>query len=228
MKKIILTLSLAALVTGAVSTNAYAADFTQLKNGQSVIVKRINSDCINNIDDLFNGPIDTTTIVNDSNKTTVDKTTANETTNDKTTSNEASVDKTTTNDTNKATNQSYAEKIVELVNKERAKAGLSAVKIDTKLATAATKRAHEIETSFAHTRPNGSNFNTVINENGVNYRGAGENIAYGQKTPEEVMNGWMNSEGHRANILNASFTTIGVGYYQNAAGVNHWVQLFTY
>ncbi len=63
---------------------------------------------------------------------------------------------------------------------------------------------------------------------GVSYRGAGENIAWGQKTPEQVMNGWMNSAGHRANILNEKFTSIGVGYHQNANGVNYWSQLFTY
>ena len=56
----------------------------------------------------------------------------------------------------------------------------------------------------------------------------GENIAWGQKTPEQVMEGWMNSAGHRANILNEKYTSIGVGYYQNAAGRNYWSQLFTY
>ena len=54
----------------------------------------------------------------------------------------------------------------------------------------------------------------------------GENIAYGQKTPEQVMEGWMNSQGHRANILNPNFTAIGVGYYQNSRGVSYWTQLF--
>lgn len=62
----------------------------------------------------------------------------------------------------------------------------------------------------------------------MSHRGAGENIAWGQKTPEQVMEGWMNSAGHRANILNEKYTSIGVGYYQNAAGRNYWSQLFTY
>lgn len=56
---------------------------------------------------------------------------------------------------------------------------------------------------------------------------SGENIAYGQKSPEEVMEAWMNSPGHRANILNEKFTTIGVGYYKSANGINYWSQLFT-
>ena len=62
----------------------------------------------------------------------------------------------------------------------------------------------------------------------MSYRSCGENIAWGQKTPEQVMEGWMNSAGHRANILNASYTEIGVGFYQNASGVNYWSQLFIY
>lgn len=226
MKKIILTLSLAALLAGTVSTNADAADNTKLISGQYVIVKGNNFDCINNIDDVLNGlKANNTTPAKD---TVITEDKSNETTVDNTTNSETTVDNTTNSETTDITNLSYVEQIVALVNKERANAGLSAVKIDANLANAASKRAHEIETSFAHTRPNGSSFSTVLAENGVNYRGAGENIAYGQKTPEEVMNGWMNSEGHRANILNANFTTIGVGYYQNASGVNYWAQLFTY
>lgn len=65
-------------------------------------------------------------------------------------------------------------------------------------------------------------------EQGVSYRESGENIAWGQKSPEQVMNGWMNSDGHRANILNKNFRNLGVGYYQDENGTNYWVQLFTY
>ena len=74
----------------------------------------------------------------------------------------------------------------------------------------------------------GSSFATALKEQNVSYRSAGENIAWGQKTPEQVMEAWMNSDGHRANILNAKFTKIGVGQYRDAAGRNYWVQLFTY
>ncbi len=94
--------------------------------------------------------------------------------------------------------------------------------------TAANVRAKEIKQQFSHTRPDGRSFDTVLTENGVSFRGSGENIAYGQRSPEAVMEGWMNSAGHRANILNANFKNIGVGYYQDTNGVNHWVQLFTY
>lgn len=126
------------------------------------------------------------------------------------------------------TELSFAEQVVKLVNEERAKAGLAEVTLDKKIEAAALVRAKETEQSFSHTRPNGTSFSTALKEQGVTYRGAGENIAWGQKTPEDVMRAWMNSEGHRANILNAKFTKIGVGYYRNAQGRNYWTQLFTY
>ena len=123
---------------------------------------------------------------------------------------------------------SFAEQVAELVNAERRKAGLGELVLDQEIASAALVRAKEIETSFSHTRPDGRSFSSVLTDNGISFRGSGENIAWGQKTPQEVMDGWMNSEGHRANILNAKFTKIGVGYYQNASGRNFWTQLFTY
>ena len=121
----------------------------------------------------------------------------------------------------------YALRVVELVNAERAKYNLAPLTLDTSLANAADTRAKEIVQSFSHTRPNGESFSTVLKEHGVSYRGSGENIAWGQKTPEIVVNTWMNSEGHRANILNSRFTKIGVGYYVNN-NTPYCVQLFTY
>lgn len=123
---------------------------------------------------------------------------------------------------------SYAEQVVKLVNAERAKAGLPALEVKADITAAANVRAKEIKQVFSHTRPDGSNFSSVLKEQNVSYRGAGENIAWGQKTPEQVMNGWMNSSGHRANILNKNYKNIGVGYYQDEKGTNYWVQLFTY
>ncbi len=74
---------------------------------------------------------------------------------------------------------------------------------------------------FSHTSPtHGSPFD-MLDSYGVQYRTAGENIAQGQRSPETVVDAWMNSQGHRENILNGNFTTIGVGHYQNA-----WTQLF--
>ena len=76
-------------------------------------------------------------------------------------------------------------------NQERTKAGLNAVTLDKSIASAALVRAKEIETSFSHTRPNGSKFSTALTEQGVTFKGAGENIAWGQKSPEAVMQAWM-------------------------------------
>ncbi|NLL80316.1 MAG: CAP domain-containing protein [Clostridiales bacterium] len=121
----------------------------------------------------------------------------------------------------------YAVRVVELVNKERAKNNLAPLTIDTSVTAAADTRAKEIVQSFSHTRPNGTSFSTALKEHGVSYRGSGENIAWGQKTPEEVVKTWMNSPGHRANILNSKYTKIGVGYYVNGK-TPYWVQLFTY
>lgn len=123
---------------------------------------------------------------------------------------------------------SYAAQLLRLVNEERAKAGLSALTMDTGLTAAGNVRAKEIVSSFSHTRPDGTSFSTAIREQGVSFRGAGENIAWGQKSPEEVMNAWMNSPGHRANILNERYTRFGGGHYQNAKGTSYWVQLFAY
>ncbi|WP_286167014.1 CAP domain-containing protein [Clostridium sp. D33t1_170424_F3] len=121
---------------------------------------------------------------------------------------------------------SYAEQVVKLVNQERAKAGLAPLTLSQPVASAAQVRAKEITQSFSHTRPDGRSFSTALTEQNVSYRSSGENIAWGQKTPEQVMQGWMNSEGHRKNIMNAKFTSIGVGYHRNASGVNYWTQLF--
>lgn len=122
---------------------------------------------------------------------------------------------------------SYALQVLNLVNAERKKAGLSELRLDVNVTAAANVRAKEIKQNFSHTRPDGSSYSTALTEQGITYKRSGENIAWGQKTPEQVMNAWMNSEGHRANILNKNFQNIGIGYYQDKNGVNHWVQLFT-
>jgi len=122
----------------------------------------------------------------------------------------------------------YGLRITELVNEHRAAAGLAPVTYSAKISKAAQVRAVEIEKSFSHTRPDGRYFSTVFAEHGISYRYSGENIAWGQKSPEEVVTAWMNSAGHRANIMNAKFTELGVGYRQNARGVNYFTQLFIY
>jgi uncharacterized protein YkwD len=112
--------------------------------------------------------------------------------------------------------------VAALVNEERAKAGLPALTLDTTLSANATVRAREIVSKFDHTRPDGSSFSTAIT---IPYRRSGENIAWGQKSPEAVMNAWMGSDGHRKNILGSSFTKLGVGVVEQN-GRLYWVQLF--
>jgi uncharacterized YkwD family protein len=122
----------------------------------------------------------------------------------------------------------YEQQVVELVNKERAAAGLPALKMNTKLAGVAEKKAEDLRDKnyFDHQSPTyGSPFD-MMKQFGIKYSTAGENIAKGQKTPSEVMNGWMNSPGHRANILNANYTEIGVGYVTDSNGTTYWVQHF--
>ena len=125
-----------------------------------------------------------------------------------------------------AFNTAYEAEVLKLVNTERAKYGLAPLVTDTGVTAVAHLRAREIVTSFSHTRPNGSTCFTAAAELGVSYRSAGENIAYGYPTPEAVMTGWMHSEGHRKNILSASFGKIGIGCYQSG-GVLYWSQFFT-
>lgn len=119
----------------------------------------------------------------------------------------------------------YAQDVFNIVNQERANAGLNPLAYDTQIEQAANLRAQEIVQSFSHTRPNGTSCFTVFKEMGISYTMVAENIAYGQRTPAEVMNGWMNSEGHRKNILTPELTNIGVGVYQSGNTI-YWVQLF--
>ena len=130
-----------------------------------------------------------------------------------------------TEDTNSGLSQ-FQQEVVNLVNEERAKAGLNALTVDMDVTAAAQARSKEQVTSFSHTRPDGTKCFTALAEQGVTYRSAGENIAFGQRTPKEVMNAWMNSEGHRANILSKNFTSIGVGLYESSNGTLYWTQMF--
>ncbi|KIY21361.1 MULTISPECIES: CAP domain-containing protein [Mesobacillus] len=119
----------------------------------------------------------------------------------------------------------YEQKVVELTNQERAKNGLKPLALDTELSKVAREKSRDMQSKgyFSHTSPTyGSPFD-MMKQFGINYRSAGENIAMGQPTPEEVVKAWMNSSGHRANILNSSYTHIGVGHVANG---NYWTQMF--
>ncbi len=125
-----------------------------------------------------------------------------------------------------SSSEEWARQVAELVNQERAKAGLSELAIISGVSSAAQVRAQELTKSFSHTRPDGRGFETALKEAGVSYRSAGENIAYGQTSPQQVMESWMNSAGHRANILNPNYTSIGVGHFEDSTGTDYWTQIF--
>ena len=126
------------------------------------------------------------------------------------------------------TRDKAAEEIVRLVNIEREKAGLPSVKLSRELYRPAMIRAREIVKSFSHTRPNGQPFNTVFIAYGITYRTVGENLAAGQTSCEMVMQQWMDSPSHRANILNKNFKYLGVAYLYSGKGKykHYWVQEF--
>jgi uncharacterized YkwD family protein len=119
----------------------------------------------------------------------------------------------------------YEQKVVDLTNQERAKNGLPALKVDLTLSKMAHEKSRDMSANgyFSHTSPTyGSPFD-MMKKYGISYRSAGENIAMGQRTPEEVVKAWMNSDGHRKNILSPNYTYIGVGY---VAQGNYWTQEF--
>ncbi|MGX4600509.1 CAP domain-containing protein [Faecalimicrobium sp. JNUCC 81] len=122
----------------------------------------------------------------------------------------------------------YQKEVVDLVNVERTKRGLSPLTLDSKVSDVATKKSQDMinKNYFDHNSPTyGSPFD-MMKQFGVSYRAAGENIAMGQRSPKEVVTAWMNSEGHRKNILNSSFTKIGVGVAQKSNGTLYWTQMF--
>lgn len=119
----------------------------------------------------------------------------------------------------------YAVSVLDLVNENRASYGLAPLTLASDLCDDADVRAEEIVSLFSHTRPDGSSCFTVIDGS---YRRVAENIAAGLATPEETVDQWMNSPGHRANILDPELRELGVGYcYEDGSAYGHyWVQLF--
>ena len=119
----------------------------------------------------------------------------------------------------------FENEVIRLVNDQRAKHGLNALTANWELSRVAHYKSQDMVHNryFSHTSPTYGTPFQMIKAFGLSYRTAGENIAYGQRTPQDVVNAWMNSSGHRANILNASYTQIGVGYASNG---HYWTQLF--
>lgn len=115
------------------------------------------------------------------------------------------------------------EELCELVNVERAKAGVKPLKLYIALSEVAQDHAFDMATNgyFSHTSLDGRSPFQRMKDAGISYTYAGENIARGYTTPAQAMNGWMNSSGHKANILNSKYGRVGLGFYQN-----YWVQDF--
>ncbi|MFJ8234113.1 CAP domain-containing protein [Ureibacillus sp. NPDC094379] len=119
----------------------------------------------------------------------------------------------------------FEQQVVDLTNAERTKAGLKPLEIYAPLMKVAEAKSADMAKNnyFSHTSPTyGSPFDQ-IKAAGISYKSAGENIAQGQRTPAEVVQAWMDSPGHRQNIMNANYTHIGVGYVENG---NYWTQQF--
>lgn len=212
MKKVIIGL-VSAVMVSSVSVSAFAADInlTSNKNCYSYSLKQnckiyFDKFCQNNTTGTNNSSSD-----NSSNNST-----------------NGSVSKPEGNENNSNISVSaYAQEVLKLVNEKRSANGLSPLSFDTKVQKAADTRAEEIKKSFSHTRPDGKSFSTALSDVGAVFSGAGENIAIGQKTPDEVVSAWMNSSGHRANILNSKYKYIGIGCVKSGSGYA-WTQLFTY
>ena len=121
----------------------------------------------------------------------------------------------------------FASEVFRLTNIERTNAGLPVLSARSELAFLADVRAHEIIRLFSHDRPDGREFHTVFHDFDVQYRSAGENLAAGQRTPAEVVRGWMDSPGHRENLIRTEFGRLGIGVAMDKDGRLYWVQIFS-
>lgn len=225
-----ITLTLVMLLVMTVPTQAFAAENTQLN-----IAKNSNCSTLYNQfkDQLSKAGITIQTAQQakqpeETKQTPVTSATTPTATSKSTTPAAPSTSAKPTTPSGSAALNNYEQQVVDLVNKERAAAGLSALTVNSALAKVAETKAADLRDNnyFDHQSPKyGSPFD-MMHQFGITYSSAGENIAKGQRTPDEVMKGWMNSPGHRANILNANYTQIGVGYVTDSNGTGYWVQEF--
>lgn len=120
----------------------------------------------------------------------------------------------------------FKSEVIRLVNVEREKSKIIPLSTTDTLSEASDLRARECNENFSHTRPDNCRWITVYDQYSLKYRAAGENLAYGFKTPEAVVKAWMNSSGHKANIMDPDFVHIGIGFYRNENGRIYCTQLF--
>lgn len=245
-KKVILSTAAAAalLMSSPLMQKANAASNTAQESTKVVYQSyNLNEDQINALIKQFSGRVDVNKLLSsleansataankqtESTKAPAKTNTAEKTT---TTTNTAKQQTNTTSKPQQTTTtqvtssvSAFEKQVVELTNAERAKNGLPALTLDTNLSKVARAKSEDMSKNnyFDHTSPTyGSPFD-MMKQFGISYKAAGENIAKGQTTPEQVVKAWMNSEGHRANILSDKFTHIGVGYVANG---NYWTQQF--
>ncbi|MGG0410032.1 CAP domain-containing protein [Peribacillus simplex] len=129
---------------------------------------------------------------------------------------------------NREESQSVEQQVLSLVNEERAKSGLPSLEMDSDISNVAILKSEDMRNNnyFNHTSPSyGSPFD-MMKSFGISYEYAGENIAAGQPSADAVMKSWMNSPGHKANILNKNYTHIGIGYVTGGKYTHYWTQQF--
>lgn len=220
MKKIIITL--AAFVTFAAGAGSASAQHCDVQRGDSMwkIAKRYKVPFAKIL--ILNKHYKNQNLIHPSDEVELPDGSTGESTNDSGTGDSDA------NETRGETESTQAVEILNLVNQERKKAGVPALTLSEKLTSIANTKAKDMadKNYFSHTSPTyGSPFD-MLKHFGVSYSYAGENIAAGQKSAAEVMNSWMNSSGHRQNILNKNYTQLGVGYFQGGQYGTEWVQLF--
>ena len=124
---------------------------------------------------------------------------------------------------------SFESEVIDLVNKERSKRGLRRLEKDNNLVKAARDKSSDmfINKYFSHISPKFGKTSNLLDKRGISYGYMGENIAKGHRSPKQVVDAWMKSPGHRANILNPNYRKIGVGLYEDKSGTKYWTQVFT-
>ncbi|WP_312939803.1 CAP domain-containing protein [Oscillibacter sp.] len=127
---------------------------------------------------------------------------------------------------NTLTAEEFSAEVLRLVNEERTSRELEPFETDAKLAKVAAVRAKESATKFAHERPDGRSVSTAFADENIAFVKAGENLAKGQKTPDELVKDWMESKTHRANILSEKFTIAELGFFKDSAGKIHTALMF--
>lgn len=138
--------------------------------------------------------------------------------------------KSNSSDSSGSTESDFSKEVLRLVNIERANNNLSPLTLDSSLSRVALSHSKDMHDNgyFSHTNLSGQSPFDRLKSAGISYRSAGENIAAGQSTPALVVNSWMNSDGHRKNILSSAYNKMGLGYYYGNKGYrSYWTQIFT-